>query len=118
MIGFDAYLKQSPLSLVVSRSTVQKQWVRSSANSSHRHGRLRAASKGVEGLRQTSPSRVSNVTVAAILGMNRFSTRFFAQPREALVAARLEAPDLLMADVAMEQKPARSSHSTRANITC
>jgi DNA-binding NtrC family response regulator len=40
-------------------------------------------------------------TLAAILQMNGFSAKFFTCPREALNAARLKAPDLLISDVAM-----------------
>jgi CheY-like chemotaxis protein len=40
-------------------------------------------------------------TLAAILQMNGFSSRFFTCPLEALNAARVKAPDLLISDVAM-----------------
>jgi DNA-binding NtrC family response regulator len=40
-------------------------------------------------------------TLATILHMNGFSARFFTDPIEALAAARLDAPDLLVSDVAM-----------------
>ena len=40
-------------------------------------------------------------TLAAILQMNGFSAKFFTCPLEALTAARLKAPDLLISDVAM-----------------
>jgi CheY-like chemotaxis protein len=40
-------------------------------------------------------------TLAAILQMNGFSAKFFSCPLEALAAARLKAPDLLISDVAM-----------------
>jgi CheY-like chemotaxis protein len=40
-------------------------------------------------------------TLAAILQMNGFSTKFFTCPKEALAAARLKAPDLVISDVAM-----------------
>jgi CheY-like chemotaxis protein len=40
-------------------------------------------------------------TLATILHMNGFSARFFTDPLEALAAARLDAPDLLVSDVAM-----------------
>jgi DNA-binding response OmpR family regulator len=40
-------------------------------------------------------------TLAAILQMNGFSARFFTDPVEALAAARSDAPDLLISDVAM-----------------
>ena len=40
-------------------------------------------------------------TLAAILQMNGFSARFFTSPLEALAAARLKAPDVLISDVAM-----------------
>ena len=40
-------------------------------------------------------------TLAAILQMNGFSAKFFTCPLEALAAARLKAPDLLISDVAM-----------------
>lgn len=40
-------------------------------------------------------------TLAAILQMNGFSARFFTCPLEALNAARLKAPDLLISDVVM-----------------
>jgi DNA-binding response OmpR family regulator len=40
-------------------------------------------------------------TLAAILRMNGFSARFFTSPVEALAAARLESPDLVISDVAM-----------------
>ena len=40
-------------------------------------------------------------TLAAILQINGFSARFFTSPLEALAAARLKAPDLLISDVAM-----------------
>jgi CheY-like chemotaxis protein len=40
-------------------------------------------------------------TLATILRMNGFSARFFTDPVEALAAARLDAPDLLVSDVAM-----------------
>jgi CheY-like chemotaxis protein len=39
--------------------------------------------------------------LAAILGMNGFSARFFTSPLEALAAARSESPDLVISDVAM-----------------
>src|ERR1700733_6415468 len=40
-------------------------------------------------------------SLAAILQMNGFSERFFTCPLEALAAARLESPDLVIAHVAM-----------------
>jgi CheY-like chemotaxis protein len=40
-------------------------------------------------------------SLATILRMNGFSTRFFTSPLEALAAARLESPDLVISDVAM-----------------
>jgi CheY-like chemotaxis protein len=40
-------------------------------------------------------------TLAAILQMNGFSAKFFTSPKEALEAARLKAPDLVISDVAM-----------------
>ena len=40
-------------------------------------------------------------TLAAILQMNGFSAKFFTCPQEALSAARLKAPDLVISDVAM-----------------
>ena len=40
-------------------------------------------------------------TLATILHMNGFSARFFTNPVEALAAARLDAPDLLVSDVSM-----------------
>ena len=40
-------------------------------------------------------------TLAAILQMNGFSAKFFTCPQEALKAARLKAPDLVISDVAM-----------------
>jgi CheY-like chemotaxis protein len=40
-------------------------------------------------------------TLTTILHMNGFSARFFTDPVEALTAARLDAPDLLVSDVAM-----------------
>ena len=40
-------------------------------------------------------------TLAAILQMNGFSAKSFSCPLEALAAARLTAPDLLISDVAM-----------------
>ena len=40
-------------------------------------------------------------TLAAILQMNGFSAKFFTCPQEALNAAQLKAPDLLISDVAM-----------------
>jgi CheY-like chemotaxis protein len=40
-------------------------------------------------------------TLATILHMNGFSARFFTDPVEVLAAARLDAPDLLVSDVAM-----------------
>jgi CheY-like chemotaxis protein len=40
-------------------------------------------------------------TLAAILEMNGFSAKFFTCPHEALNAARLKAPDLVISDVAM-----------------
>ena len=40
-------------------------------------------------------------TLAAILQVNGFSAKFFTCPLEALTAARLKAPDLLISDVAM-----------------
>jgi CheY-like chemotaxis protein len=40
-------------------------------------------------------------TLATILRMNGFSARFSTDPVEALAAARLDAPDLLVSDVAM-----------------
>jgi len=40
-------------------------------------------------------------TLATILHMNGFSARFFTQPLEALAAACLDVPDLLISDVAM-----------------
>jgi CheY-like chemotaxis protein len=40
-------------------------------------------------------------TLAAILQRNGYSARFFTSPLEALAAARLKVPDLLISDVAM-----------------
>jgi DNA-binding NtrC family response regulator len=40
-------------------------------------------------------------TLATILNMNGFSARFFTDPVEALAAARLDIPDVLVSDVAM-----------------
>jgi DNA-binding response OmpR family regulator len=40
-------------------------------------------------------------TLAAILQMNGFSAKVFSCPLEALTAARLKAPDLLISDVVM-----------------
>jgi DNA-binding response OmpR family regulator len=40
-------------------------------------------------------------TLTTILHMNGFSARFFTKPLEALAAARWDAPDLLISDVAM-----------------
>ena len=40
-------------------------------------------------------------SLATILRMNGFSARFFTSPLEALAAARLESPDLVISDVAM-----------------
>jgi CheY-like chemotaxis protein len=40
-------------------------------------------------------------TLVAILQMNGFSAKFFTCPKEALKAARLKAPDLVISDVAM-----------------
>jgi DNA-binding NtrC family response regulator len=40
-------------------------------------------------------------TLATILHMNGFSARYFTDPVEALAAARLDTPDLLVSDVAM-----------------
>jgi CheY-like chemotaxis protein len=40
-------------------------------------------------------------TLAAILQMNGFSAKFFTCPLDALAAARLKGPDLLISDVAM-----------------
>ncbi len=40
-------------------------------------------------------------TLATILQMNGFSARFFTSPLEALTAARLKVPDLLISDVTM-----------------
>jgi DNA-binding NtrC family response regulator len=40
-------------------------------------------------------------SLAAILQMEGFSARFFTSPLEALAAARLESPDLVISDVAM-----------------
>jgi CheY-like chemotaxis protein len=40
-------------------------------------------------------------TLAAILKMHGYSATFFTSPQEALAAARLEAPDLVISDVAM-----------------
>jgi CheY-like chemotaxis protein len=40
-------------------------------------------------------------SLAAILRMNGFSTRFFTSPLAALAAARSESPDLVISDVAM-----------------
>ena len=40
-------------------------------------------------------------TLAAILQMHGFSATYFTCPLEALTAARLKAPDLLISDVAM-----------------
>jgi len=40
-------------------------------------------------------------TLAAILQKNGFSAKFFTCPHEALNAARLKAPDLVISDVAM-----------------
>jgi FixJ family two-component response regulator len=40
-------------------------------------------------------------TLAAILKIDGYSARFFSSPAEALTAARLKDPDLLISDVAM-----------------
>jgi CheY-like chemotaxis protein len=48
--------------------------------------------------------RVSASTLAAVLQKSGFSARFFTCPREALAAARLEAPDLLISDVMMPER--------------
>jgi DNA-binding response OmpR family regulator len=40
-------------------------------------------------------------TLAVILNMNGYSTRYFTRPLEALTAARLNSPDLLISDVSM-----------------
>ena len=40
-------------------------------------------------------------SLTAILQMNGFSAKFFTSPLEALAAARLESPDLVISDVAM-----------------
>jgi DNA-binding NtrC family response regulator len=40
-------------------------------------------------------------SLAAILRMNGFSANFFTCPLEALAAARLESPDMVISDVAM-----------------
>jgi DNA-binding response OmpR family regulator len=40
-------------------------------------------------------------TLAVILNMNGYSTRYFTRPLEALTAARLDNPDLLISDVSM-----------------
>ena len=40
-------------------------------------------------------------SLAAILRMNGFSAKFFTAPLDALAAARLESPDLVISDVAM-----------------
>ena len=40
-------------------------------------------------------------SLAAILRLSGFSARFFTSPREALVAARSESPDLVISDVAI-----------------
>jgi DNA-binding NtrC family response regulator len=40
-------------------------------------------------------------SLAAILRLNGFSARFFTSPLEALAAARLESPDLVISDVAI-----------------
>jgi DNA-binding NtrC family response regulator len=48
--------------------------------------------------------QVSASTLAAILQKSGFSARFFTCPREALAAARSEAPDLLMSDVMMPDR--------------
>jgi DNA-binding NtrC family response regulator len=40
-------------------------------------------------------------TLVAILQMNGFSAKFFTCPLDAMAAARLKAPDLLISDVAM-----------------
>jgi DNA-binding NtrC family response regulator len=40
-------------------------------------------------------------SLAAILRMEGFSARFFTAPLDALAAARLESPDLVISDVAM-----------------
>jgi CheY-like chemotaxis protein len=45
--------------------------------------------------------QVSASALAAILQKSGFSARFFTCPREALAAARSEAPDLLICDVMM-----------------
>jgi CheY-like chemotaxis protein len=43
-------------------------------------------------------------TLAVILQKSGFSTRFFTCPREALAAARSEAPDLLTSSVMMPER--------------
>jgi CheY-like chemotaxis protein len=40
-------------------------------------------------------------TLAVILNMNGYSTKYFTRPLEALTAARLDDPDLLISDVSM-----------------
>jgi DNA-binding NtrC family response regulator len=40
-------------------------------------------------------------SLAAILKMNGFSASFFTSPLQALAAARIESPDLVISDVAM-----------------
>ena len=45
--------------------------------------------------------RVIASTLAAILTLNRYSATFFDSPLEALVAAWLSPPDLLISDVEM-----------------
>jgi FixJ family two-component response regulator len=47
--------------------------------------------------------RTIAASLAAILQMHGFSARYFVDPLEALDAARVEAPDLLITDVAMPQ---------------
>jgi DNA-binding NtrC family response regulator len=47
--------------------------------------------------------RIIASTLAAILQMNGFAGRFFFDPLEALDAARVEEPDLLISDVVMPE---------------
>jgi DNA-binding NtrC family response regulator len=42
-------------------------------------------------------------SLAAILKMNGFSASFFTPPLQALAAARIESPDLVISDVAMPE---------------
>jgi DNA-binding response OmpR family regulator len=73
---------------------------------------LPSTEKELEGGHTVSSASVSRIfvvddeyviaaTLATILHMNGFSARFFTLPLQALAAARLDVPDLLISDVAM-----------------